>query len=257
MKALSREVVFRFAEEYALRRKGFALAQITPYFEQYQHGVASPLQRGMAVRKSDHFVDCVLSLTPRNQRYALYDLCDRPPDTKGPLPDAVTRRSLLRLLVQADGLSPLGVELSAATTTGVRDDWFVAASRLTISPAAAVTAARTLVEATCKTILTELGIAADESGDLPRLFTQTRRALGIDVAAGAGQSVGQVVSGLTTLVQGLASLSNSAGDRHGLASGAELDDHTLAAAAVHAAGSVSLFLVQIYRDIKRAGWKKP
>jgi hypothetical protein len=246
-------MAFRFAEHFAYQRKGFALGEITPFFEQYQHGIPTLASRYTSVRKGDHFVDCVMALTPKNQRYALYDLCDRPPKMKGPVPDEGTRRELLRLLVQADGVSPLGMDLSAISVAGVREDWFVAAARIATSPPAAITAARTLIEATCSTILKELGEKPDSSGDLGRLFKQARKALGIEGASGAGQSVGQLCGGLSTAIDGLCSLSNNAGDRHGLVAGAEIDDQSLASLAVHAAGTVSLFLVQVARDLRRAG----
>ncbi len=44
----------------------------------------------------------------------------------GPQDEAIRKR-LLRILVQSDGVSPLGIELSAVSLAGVREDWFIAA----------------------------------------------------------------------------------------------------------------------------------
>jgi hypothetical protein len=54
------------------------------------------------------------------------------------------------------------------------------------------------------------------------------------------------------VVNGIAGLSNQAGDRHGLPEGARISDHSMAGLAVHAAGTVSLFLVRIHSSTSRA-----
>jgi hypothetical protein len=60
-----------------------------------------------------------------------------------------------------------------------------------------------------------------------------------------------VLNGLAQVVNGLAALSNQAGDRHGLPEGARISDHSMAGLAVHAAGTISLFLVKAHRS----GWR--
>jgi len=163
------------------------------------------------------------------------------------LPDKEKRLDLLRVLVGSDGMSPLGVDLSAVSLHGVRTQWFTATSRLGPSPSAAITAARALVETTCKTILAECGEPPDTSGDLVRLYNQTRRALKIQASSGSSQSVHQMLNGMSQVVDGLAALSNRGGDRHGLPEGIRITDRSVAVLAVHAAGTVSLFLVQTHR----------
>jgi hypothetical protein len=251
VKAVPTNLVKQFAEAFCFGRTGFAADEIPQFFEQYQSGVPTAASYEMAITKAVLFADCVRSLSPENQRSALYDLCDNPPKSKHPMPDASTRLYLLHGLVQADGRSPLGISLSAMTLAGVRAQWFTAASRIPSSPAGAITAARTLVESTCKTILAERGEVADSSGDLSRLYKQTRKALGIDPDTGATQNVHQIINGLTQTVDGIARLSNAAGDRHGLVSGQKVEDGASAGLAVHAAGTVSLFLVRVHKDQQR------
>jgi len=98
----------------------------------------------------------------------------------------------------------------------------------------------------------ERGEAPDTSGDLGRLYNQTRRALQIEASAGVPQALHQLLNGLVQVVNGLAGLSNQAGDRHGLPEGARISDHSMASLAVHAAGTVSLFLVRAHRSGQRA-----
>jgi hypothetical protein len=251
LKPVEQSVIKRFAEAFCYGRTGFSLEQIPAYFSGFQGSVPDLSSYPVAPVKSEIFEDCVRALTPDNQRQALYDLCDNPPASKHPMPDLAARKELLTLLVQADGSSPIGVELSNLTMTGVRQQWMTAASRIPSSPAGAITAARTLLESTCKTILTELGEVPDSSGELGKLYKQVRVKLGIDPKSGASQAVHQMVNGLTQVMDGLAGLSNSAGDRHGLAGGAKITELSFASLAVHAAGTVCVFLVRVHNDLRR------
>ncbi len=56
---------------------------------------------------------------------------------------------------------------------------------------------------------------------------------------------------LAQIVDGLAGISNKAGDRHGLVSGTRINDISYASLAVHASGTACVFLVRAYRDVKR------
>lgn len=251
MKPVDQSVIQRFAEAFSRGRTGFSIEQIPEYFATYQGSVPDLCSYTVTPTKSAIFADCVRALTPDNQRLALYDLCDNPPASRHPMPGPATRKELLALLVQADGRSPIGVELSGLTLTGLRQQWMTAASRVPSSAAGAITAARTLLESTCKTVLTELGEVPDTSGDLGKLYKQVRLKLGIDPKHGASQSVHQIVRGLNQAVDGLAALSNCAGDRHGLAGGNKITELSFASLAVHAAGSVCVFLIRVHKDFQR------
>lgn len=108
------------------------------------------------------------------------------------------------------------------------------------------------METTCKTILLERGETPDASGHLIRLYKQTGRALQIQASSGSSQAVHQILNGLSQAIDGLAGLSNRGGDRHGLSAGVRITDRSVAALAVHAAGSLALFLVQTHRSSLRA-----
>lgn len=201
MKALDPNLMRRFADTFCFGRQGFSLEQIPAYFAKYEGSVPTPAD---TTTKSALFVECVKALSPRNQRFALYDLCDKPPASAFPMPDEDVRRSLLTTLVQADGRAPIGLELSALTLDGVREQWFTAASRLPHSPAGGITAARSLLESTCKTIILERGKTPDNSGDLARLYKQTRDELGLNPGAGVSQNIHRIANGLSQVVDGLA-----------------------------------------------------
>jgi hypothetical protein len=250
MKPIPPNIIERIAEAFCYGRTGFSREEIPEYFMKYQGDVPT-IHSQFGATKTGVFVACVAALTPGNQRLALYDLCDDPPPSTHPMPSASVRAELLTALVQADGRAPLGVELSSMTIRGIRDHWFTAASRIPSSPAAAITAARSLLEATCKTILSEHGHKDRSGGDLAGVYKHVREVLGIDAKRGTGQNVHQIASGLSQIVDGLAGLSNKAGDRHGLEAGEKIDDISFASLAVHAAGTVSLFLARVHRDISR------
>jgi len=251
MKPIEITVIRRFAHAFCYGRVGFSLEQVLAYFESYQGSTPDLSKYVGKPTKSAVFEECVRSLSPENQRHALYDLCDNPPAARHPMPSGDARKELLALLVQADGKSPLSVEVSSLTLPGVREQWFTAASRVPSSPASAITAARTLIESTCKTILRERGETPDASGELGKLYKQVRTKLGLDPRQGASPSVHRMVSGLTQIVDGLAGLSNAAGDRHGLEGGAKITELSLAGLAVHAAGTASLFLIRVHKDVLR------
>lgn len=251
MQPVPTSLVERFASRFCYGRNGYSLRELQDLFVRYQVD-APPVNPGLPPTKGAYFNQCVGALTPETQRQFLYDLCDDPPAASGPLPSAAERLELLRALVGADGMSPLGVDLSALTVDGVRAQWFAAASRLQPSPSSAITAARALLESTCMTILSERGETPDASGDLGRLYKQTGRALQIQASSGSSQPVHQMLNGLTQTIDGMAALSNRGGDRHGLPAGIRITDRSVAALAVHAAGTISLFLVQTHRSSLRA-----
>lgn len=244
-------IINRFAAVFCYSRRGYTLRELEDLFIRYQVDAPS-VDPGLPPTKGAYFSSCVSSMSPETQRQCLYDLCDDPPPATGPLPDESERLELLRALAGADGVSPLGVELSALSLRGVRNQWFAAASRLATSPSSAITAARTLVETTCKTIVGERGEMPDSSGDLGRLYKQARKVLGIEASAGASQAVHQILNGLSQAIDGLAALSNQGGDRHGLVEGLRITDRQVAALSVHAAGSLALFLAQTHRSNLRA-----
>ena len=110
-------VIKQFAKVFAYQRKGFALKAITPFFEKYQSGLPVHGFDGGAPLKGHFFVEVVSSLSPRNQRYALFDLCCNPPDLKD-CPAEQARKELLASLLASDGLTPLTFELSNITVRG-------------------------------------------------------------------------------------------------------------------------------------------
>ena len=83
-------------------------------------------------------------------------------------------------------------------------------------PGLAFDLARTLIETTCRTILTERGVAFDPRDDLSRLFRTTAAHLPFLPPPESGavevrRSLAQMLRGLTTAVQGVCELRNQCG----------------------------------------------
>ena len=92
-----------------------------------------------------------------------------------------------------------------ATEIAVRDE-----------PTHAFDLARTLIESTCRTILTERQVSYNHGDDLPNLFRLIRRTLPFlppesSQEATARQSLEQTLSGLQSAVQGISELRNEYG----------------------------------------------
>ncbi len=80
----------------------------------------------------------------------------------------------------------------------------------------AVTNARSLIEAVLLDIEVQLGSdQPDYDGDLPRLFKRVQKLLALEPARpDVDTTLKQVLSGLASIVSGLAGISNKMGDRH-------------------------------------------
>jgi len=106
--------------------------------------------------------------------------------------------------------------------------------------------ARTLLESTLKTILDDRTVTYKESDDLPALY----RAVGAELALAPGayseESFKQILGGCNSVVVGLGSLRNKAGDAHGSGRKTYRPAARHATLAVNLAGSMALFLIETH-----------
>jgi hypothetical protein len=242
MLPLPENTIQAFAESFASGRNGLSLAEIGDFFKNFQPDIPSAA-RTPGSTKPVFFQLCLLSLTPTDQRLSLLDLCNSPPPSSHPMPSEGLRVELRDSLFQLHGKSPISRSLSSLSLRGIRENWWKICSRIAANPDAAMTAARSLLESTCKTILDDNAETPDESGDLARLVKQTIRALGF-AENPQDQPTKQLISGLMSMVSGVAGISNSAGDRHGQVGGTALKDICLAELVAHSCGSIAVFLTR-------------
>lgn len=97
----------------------------------------------------------------------------------------------------------------------VREAWSRALDRRDSHPDGAITSARTLLESTLKTILDDRQLPYKTDADLPDLYKAVSKELNLSAAAHTEQAFKQILGGCHSVVVGLGSLRNKAGDAHG------------------------------------------
>lgn len=146
--------------------------------------------------------------------------------------------------------SPVDELVTGATARldaeSVRAAWSRAVERRESDPEGAITLARTLLESTLMTILDDRGIAYKQGDDLPALYKAVSAALGLAPGAYSEQAFKQILGGCHSVVVGLGSLRNRAGDAHGAGRTSYRPAARHATLAVNLAGSMALFLIETH-----------
>jgi Abortive infection C-terminus len=140
----------------------------------------------------------------------------------------------------------VGAAVARLDAESVREAWTRALERRDNDPEAAVTAARALLEATCKTILDDRAEVYNEGDDLPVLYKRVQKVLQLSPAEQTEERFRAILGACTTIVKELGSVRNRHSDAH--ASGRTR--YRLAARhaslAVNLAGSMGLFLIETH-----------
>ena len=144
----------------------------------------------------------------------------------------------------ADELMTLAAtRLDAESVSGA---WTRALDRRDTNPDGAITTARTLLESTLKTILDDRGITYREKDDLPDLYKAVAAELNLSAGAHTEQAFKQILGGCNSVVVGLGSLRNKAGDAHGSGRKSYRPAPRHATLAVNLAGSMALFMIETH-----------
>lgn len=119
-------------------------------------------------------------------------------------------------------------------------------------PEDAVTAACSIIESVCRSILVELDEALPPKRDIKGLFNAVKRPLGLssdrtDLADEIANDVRQILSGLVTVVSGIGALRTHGGDAHGRERGYQRIDARIAHLAIHSASTISIFLIDTWQ----------
>lgn len=157
---------------------------------------------------------------------------------------------LLEHLERADR-SPLDAEIDAATVAlnaeSVTAAWTKALARRGSDPDGAITAARSLLESVCKTILEDCGVEYDDrKDDLPALYKRVSKALNLAPSEHTEDQFKAILGGCTTVVNGLGSVRNRTSDAHGQGRKAYRPVGRHAGLAVNLAGGMALFLIETH-----------
>ena len=134
---------------------------------------------------------------------------------------------------------------------GVQAAWRKALERKASDPEGAITAARTLLEATCKHILDEANVAYDRKADLPKLYGSVAERLSLSPGQHVEKVFKQVLGGCTAVVEGVGALRSKIGDAHGQGKKAVRPAPRHAELVVNLAGSMATFLAATWDQSKR------
>lgn len=123
-------------------------------------------------------------------------------------------------------------------------------------PEDAVTAACSLLEAVCRSILMELRLPLPPKRDIDGLIRAVQDPLGLspgrtDLPSEVEADIRQVLGGLTSVSKGIGALRTHAGDAHGRERGRARIDARIARLAIHSASSIALFLIETWEHQHR------
>jgi Abortive infection C-terminus len=135
----------------------------------------------------------------------------------------------------------------------VRRDLDRALTSSEYDPEDAVTAACSVIESMCRSVLMELGLALPAKKDISGLYRAVREPLGLapersDLPPQIADDVRKVLSGLTTAVEGIGALRTHAGDAHGQERGSRRIDSRIASLAIHTASTVTLCVLETWQQ---------
>jgi len=158
-------------------------------------------------------------------------------------------------LVQRDMLGTVVTSFIAKVTVldfdTVELDIARALANAKTDPEDAVTAACSLLESVCRSILIELSIPLPAKKDIDGLVRAVQEPLGLspgraDLPVLIQDDVRQILGGLTSVSRGIGALRTHGGDAHGREKGHPRIDTRIARLAIHAASTLSLFLIETW-----------
>lgn len=119
-------------------------------------------------------------------------------------------------------------------------------------PEDAVTAACSVVESVCRSILVGSDLDLPTKQDISGLYRAVREPLGLSPTKDGvpdliAEDVRSTLSGLVTAVQSMGALRTHGGDAHGRERGFRRVDARIARLAIHSASAVSLFLIETWQ----------
>lgn len=137
--------------------------------------------------------------------------------------------------------------LNVLDSQHAREAWAKALSRRAADPDGAITAARTMFEATCKALLEKLGEPVPANDNLPSLYAKVSDSLKLAPSKQTDDALRRILGSVTNAVSGLAELRDKAGDAHGPARAAIRPDVRHATLAVNLAGAITEFLIATWQ----------
>ena len=139
--------------------------------------------------------------------------------------------------------------LGAFDQENIQSTWKKALDRCDKDPEGAITAARTLLEGTCKYILDENNIDYDND-NLPTLYKKTAETLNLSPSQHTEKAFKAILSGCHTIVQNFSEIRNKLGDAHGQGKKQVRPAPRHALLVVNLAGTTASFLLETWDNNK-------
>lgn len=219
-------------------------------FPRGQQGSTSPGERRTTAAE---YVDCIdWEDTAQRQRPVriIDDVLSHYPldrDAQDKAKDERLRKTLARALEPTPGDEVVGDTLQALDAEHVNIAWQKPPDRRARDPEGAITAARSLLESTCKLILDDLEVPYGIRADLPELYKKVASELRLAPDDHLEPAFKQILGGCMTVVNGLATIRNRLSDSHGQGAKAVRPSPRHANLTVNLAGAVAAFLVETWQ----------
>lgn len=149
-------------------------------------------------------------------------------------------------------LRPAAERLEHLDSKEVQKLFAIAMNRTEKDANGAVTAAKSLLESTCKVLLDDMKVVYTAKEDIPSLFKKISTKLNLHPTQHPNDSLKQILSGCVSIVQGIAETRNKISDAHGQGRNPMNAAPRHARLAVSMAGAMSAFLVETYQNMTDA-----
>ena len=255
MRKLRSDIVVLLASEFAGKdpRRGFSFDEIINFFKKYDSSIGKENYNGIRPTRRDLFETCLSSLPPLQQFIAVLDLLNNPPPSKYPMPTKDKIKEIKKRIFSILNLTPITDEIACLNLerrfADLITDWYRITSRIHESPASSITASRTMIENLYIAILKNSNIPINEidkiKGDLGKLHKAVCKVLELD------NWEKKIIAGLSSLIYGVAEMSNIAGDRH--AGDFKSVTFEMAEFIANITGSISVFIYKVFLTRKISG----
>jgi hypothetical protein len=247
--------IIELATDMFARNTGFSGPQLHRVFADYTDVLGAYPQGGGSPSRWQLFQTGLSSMSAEDQRRFLLDLCsyDGRRGYAKPSDDDVAELRALLVGGATPGVSAAAERLDQLDDwESVRRSWDAALSKVVTDPEGAITATRTTLEGVCKHICDERGAEYDDAGDLSKLYKAAAGAMDIAPDQHTEQIIKQILSGVGTVVNGLAALRNSLSDSHGRGKTSVRPAARHAKLAVNAGFAVAGFLIDTHIEKPKA-----
>lgn len=233
------------------RETGFSGPEIHDLFAEHTDVLGPYSMGGGGPSRWELFQTGLSSMPVDDQRRFLLDLCTYDGRSKYPMPSDEDIAKLRAMLLDSTAPGAMAVTDRLGELgdwDAVRRSWDAALDKVVRDPEGAITATRTTLESICKHICDERGAAYEDNWDLAKLYKTAAASMDIAPDQHTEQIIKQILSGVGTVVGGLAAMRNSLSDAHGRGKASVRPAPRHAKLAVNAGFAVAGFLIDTHLE---------